>query len=91
MAPSRDQIIEDAKRLATDVAAYLSEKRSEMPGRVEDIRAAARDKFGEAKDMARQGAARVDELVRENVWVTAGIAAAVGAVIGLLVSRSKRD
>ncbi|MEK7556539.1 MAG: hypothetical protein AAB538_01020 [Patescibacteria group bacterium] len=91
MAPSREKIIEDAKRLAADVAAYVSEGRDSAPARIAGLKSAAQEQFEVAKDMTRERARQIDEAARENVWVTAGIAAAVGALIGVLFSRNKRD
>lgn len=80
MAIQRDQIIEDAKKLAADVAEYVG-----------SAGLGARERADELKKEAVKQVKHVDELARENVWVTAGIAAAVGAVIGLFLSRGKRD
>ena len=90
MATSRDKIIDDAKKLAADVAAYVGENKAMASDRVQELSQQAREQFGDAKDMAMEHAKDMDKMAKENVWAAVGIAAAVGAVIGLLVSK-KRD
>lgn len=90
MATSRDKIIEDAKKLAADVAAYVGENKADAKERVQELSQRAKEQFGDAKEMAMKHAKDVDKMAKENVWAAVGIAATVGAVIGLLVSK-KRD
>lgn len=41
----------------------------------------------QAQDLAVNGARRTDAYVHTNPWIAVGVAAAVGAVVGALVSR----
>jgi len=44
-----------------------------------------------AAEKAKDYGQKADQYVRENTWMTIGIAALVGAVIGYLISSSRED
>ena len=90
MAITRDKIIEDAKKLAADVAAYVGENKEGMSDRVQQLKKQAQSQFEDAKDVTMKHAKDMDKMAKENVWAAVGIAAAVGAVVGMLFSK-KRD
>lgn len=51
----------------------------------------SRDRLGDTGDViarqTREAAARTDEYVRDNPWASVGIGAAIGVVLGVLMSR----
>ncbi len=67
----------------------IAEKAQEWKERAEDVADQARDWQETAKQRARQTGRVVHEYVQGNAWMSVGIAAAVGLVIGLLISRDR--
>jgi len=67
---------EDLARLRSKVMRAVSIAKEGLAGRTDAIRG-----------HAQQAMSGADDYVRESPWVAVGIAAAVGAVVGILVSR----
>ena len=63
-------------RLRTKVMQAVSAAKEGLAGGADSVRGQARQAMSEA-----------DDYVRESPWVAVGIAAAVGAVVGILVAR----
>jgi ElaB/YqjD/DUF883 family membrane-anchored ribosome-binding protein len=93
-----DQLVSDLKTVMSDAEALLkatsnqtSEKIQEVRARAEESLKQARQRLGEIEDealrRAREVADATDEYVRENPWQSVGIAAGVGLLLGLLLSR----
>jgi ElaB/YqjD/DUF883 family membrane-anchored ribosome-binding protein len=95
---ARDQLMRDLKNVIQDAEAWLRSG-SQLTG--EDLKAAkaklertltnAKDdliRFEEAVvEKTKVAAQATDEYVKENPWKAIGIGAAVGVVLGLLISR----
>ena len=73
-------LLHDAERALSNTAGAAGEKFDELRERMRSALEAGRD---EAKRRAKQA----DELVHEHPYYAVGIAAGVGALIGILVSR----
>lgn len=62
-----------------------------MRGKAEQALRESRHRLGETGDViakqTREAAARTDEYVRENPWASVGIGAAIGVVLGVLLTR----
>jgi ElaB/YqjD/DUF883 family membrane-anchored ribosome-binding protein len=95
---SRDSLVKDFTEVLTEADALLKQATKETGERAIDLRAqdetklrAAKAKLqdvqGEAMDRAKVAARATDEYVRDNPWQALGVAAAVGVLIGLLMSR----
>jgi ElaB/YqjD/DUF883 family membrane-anchored ribosome-binding protein len=67
--------------------AALGELRSRVNATMSKAKAKLSDLQTQGQELASQGAKGTDEYVRANPWVSVGIAAAVGAMLGALVSR----
>ncbi len=95
---STDRILEDLRRVVDDAEALLSatgdaagEQAQAARTRTAESLHQARERLqgleeevvGRAKDAARDA----DRYVRDNPWQSVGIAAAVGLVLGVLISR----
>lgn len=67
------------------------EELSKLRGKAERALKESRTRLGETGDaiaeQTRVAAARADDYVRENPWTGVGIGAAVGVVLGVLLSR----
>jgi ElaB/YqjD/DUF883 family membrane-anchored ribosome-binding protein len=93
-----DQLLADLKTVMSDAEALLKATSSQTGEKIQEVRARAeeslkqaRQRLGEIEDealrRAREVADATDEYVRENPWQSVGIAAGVGLLLGLLLSR----
>jgi ElaB protein len=92
--PKIDSTADELKALVRDAEALLSEGGDEANEKIAELRnrlrAAVQDgrkTLDRVKVTAREQAEHCDEYVRSHPYHAAGIAAGVGAVIALLVSR----
>lgn len=67
------------------------EELSKLRTKAEKALRNSRDRLGDTGDViarqTREAAARTDEYVRDNPWACVGIGAAIGVVLGVLMSR----
>ena len=84
-------VIADAEELLRATANQAGEKIGVARERIQDSLHQAKVKLAEAEavlvERAKQAARYTDEYVQENPWRAIGAAAAVGLVLGLLLSR----
>jgi ElaB/YqjD/DUF883 family membrane-anchored ribosome-binding protein len=84
-------VVMDAEELLKVTAGQAGERVAQARTKAEDSLRAAREALAEAGDetleRAREAAASADDYVRENPWTVVGIAAGVGLLVGLLLSR----
>lgn len=84
-------VVADAEELLRATASQAGEKVGVARERIQASLANARVKLVEAEralvDRTRQAARVTDDYVHENPWQAVGIAAAVGLVLGVLISR----
>ncbi|SCC18478.1 DUF883 family protein [Kosakonia oryziphila] len=93
-----DDLRAELKSLADTLEEVLSnsgekskEELSKLRGKAEQVLRDSRHRLGETSDViakqTREAAARTDEYVRENPWASVGIGAAIGVVLGVLLTR----
>ena len=86
-------VVTDAEELLRATAGQAGEKISAARERIQSNLAVAKDKLVDAEhaiaDKATQATKATDEYVHENPWKAVGIAAGVGLVVGLLISRGR--
>ena len=84
-------VIADAEELLKATASAAGDRVSAARTRMEDSLRTARVKVAEAQelvvDKAKAAARATDDYVHANPWRSVGIAAGVGLVIGMLISR----
>ena len=84
-------VVEDAEALLQATAAHTGERVDGIRARAQASLKQAKSRLLEAEDEAleqvRAAAATADEYVRENPWQAVGVAAGVGLLLGLLLSR----
>ena len=84
-------VIKDAESLLRVTAAQTGDKVQEIRARAEETVRNAKARLGEVEEQAleraREFAGEADEYVRGNPWQAVGIAAGVGILIGMLMSR----
>jgi ElaB/YqjD/DUF883 family membrane-anchored ribosome-binding protein len=84
-------VIADAEELLRATAGQMGEKAVVARERIQESLRVAKDKLSRAEEAMvdrTKAAARVtDDYVHDHPWSAVGIAAAVGLVLGLLISR----
>jgi ElaB/YqjD/DUF883 family membrane-anchored ribosome-binding protein len=95
---SASQLIDDLTAVIRDAEGLLRATAAQTGDRVEEIRARAEESVRQAKarlavieeqavERARELAGDADEYVRGNPWQAVGIAAGIGLLLGLLLTR----
>ena len=80
-------VIGDAEELLMATAGQAGARVDEVRARAQESLRAARERLEEAGAAASAGMREIDAQVRANPWAAVGIAAGVGLVIGVLLSR----
>ena len=84
-------VIEDTEQLLQATANQANEKVIAARARVQESIRAAKQKIDATQDLAVQKAkdtvVATDEYVHEHPWALIGTAAAVGALLGMLITR----
>ena len=84
-------VVEDAEALLQATAAQTGERvdgiRERAKASVKQAKARLLEAEGQAVEQVREAAAGADEYVRANPWQAVGVAAGVGLLLGLLISR----
>jgi len=84
-------VIADAEDLLRATASQAGEKVSAAREKIQDSLRQAKVKLVEIEDIlidkGKQAARATDEYVHDNPWRAVGIAAGVGLIIGMLISR----
>ena len=97
-AVSKDKLVQDLKIVISDAedllratASSAGEKVSAAREKVQDSLQRAKVKLAEAEDIiidrSKQAARVTDEYVHEHPWRAVGVAAGIGIIIGMLISR----
>lgn len=86
-------VVGDAEELLRATAGQAGEKVSAARERIQENLAAAKERLAATERAlafkAKQAGKATDEYVHENPWKSAGIAAGVGLLVGMLISRSR--
>jgi ElaB/YqjD/DUF883 family membrane-anchored ribosome-binding protein len=93
-----EQLVADLKVVMQDAEALLKATSAQTGEKIQEVRARAEESLRRAKDRvveveeealrrARELADATEEYVRDNPWQSVGIAAGVGLVLGILISR----
>jgi ElaB/YqjD/DUF883 family membrane-anchored ribosome-binding protein len=84
-------VIADAEELLRATASQAGEKVSAAREKIQDSLHQAKVKLAEVEDIlldkGKEAARATDEYVHDHPWKAVGIAAGVGLVIGMLISR----
>ena len=78
-AKTSEQLMDQLRAVAREAEELLQATADQTGARVEELRERARD--------ALEAARGIDDQVRKNPWAAVAIAAGVGVLIGLLLSR----
>jgi ElaB/YqjD/DUF883 family membrane-anchored ribosome-binding protein len=100
LSVSKERLMQDLRLVVADTedllrvtAGQAGEKVSAVRERMEEHLRAAKDRLADAEvamlEKTKAAARATDEYVQENPWRSVGIAAGVGLVIGMLISRGR--
>ena len=98
LVQEKERLIADIQQLLNDAQGILTDTSEHADDHVNRLRAKLSDHVDKVKDSlhsakqhthkkAREAADATDEYVHDNPWQSVGVAAAVGFLLGLLVSR----
>lgn len=93
-----DKLIEDLKIVMRDAEALIRATSAQTGEKIQEVRARAEESLQQARtrlsaiedeayQRAREVADATEGYVRENPWQSLGIAAGIGVLVGLLLSR----
>ena len=84
-------VIDDAEELLQATANQAGEKVTAARARIQESIKTAKQKINTAEELATQrakaAAVATDDYVHANPWPVIGVAAAVGALVGMLITR----
>lgn len=97
-AVSKDKLVQDLKVVIADAeellratASQAGEKAAQAREKIQDSLHKAKIKLAEAEDVVidktKQAARATDEYVHEHPWRAVSVAAGIGLIIGMLISR----
>ena len=75
------------KRAATETGEKAKDLRSQVEQKLLTAKLRLQELEGQALDQAKAAARATDEYVHDNPWQAIGVAAAVGFLLGLVISR----
>jgi ElaB/YqjD/DUF883 family membrane-anchored ribosome-binding protein len=95
---TRDQIVDQFSSVISEAESLLSKATHETGEKARDLRSQAEARLltaklklqelqGQAVERAKDAARATDDYVHENPWQAIGVAAAIGMIAGLLISR----
>lgn len=84
-------VIEDAEELLKATASQAGEKVAAARVKIQESLDVAKGKLDRLRevgvDKAKEAAAATDDFVHEHPWKAVGIGAAIGVIVGMLISR----
>lgn len=97
---TRDQLVDDFAAVLNEAEDLLQKASTESGDRARDLRDQVQAKLlsaklrlqeiqGDAVDRAKDAARATDDYVHDNPWQAVGVAAAVGLIAGLVMSRGR--
>jgi ElaB/YqjD/DUF883 family membrane-anchored ribosome-binding protein len=81
-------LLHEAEQALSSTAGAAGDKFDELRNRLRSALDSGRYSFDRLRAEATRRAQQADDLVRQNPYYAIGIAAGIGAVIGILVSRN---
>jgi ElaB/YqjD/DUF883 family membrane-anchored ribosome-binding protein len=82
-----DNLMDDLRAVIADAEELLRATADQAGPRIDEVRARAEESLRTAREHLAGAGAELDNKVRENPWAAVGVAAAIGLVAGILLSR----
>ena len=84
---SKEKLVGDLKTLVGDAEELLKATASQTGERIEKARARAEQSLRVVRDQFAEAGQSVNDQVHEHPWTAAGIAAGIGLLLGVIISR----
>ena len=82
-----DNFMNDLRAVIADAEELLRASADQAGPRVQEARARAEESLRMAREHLKGAGAELDSQVRANPWAAVGIAAAIGLIAGIVLSR----
>ncbi|HXU42429.1 MAG TPA: DUF883 family protein [Burkholderiales bacterium] len=82
-----ENMMKDLRAVLADAEELLRATADEAGPKVQEVRARAEESLRAAREHLKSAGGELDSQVRANPWAAVGIAAGVGLVVGILLSR----
>ena len=82
-----DNFMNDLRTVIADAEELLRATAGEAGPRVQEVRERAEESLRIAREHLKGAGAELDSQVRSNPWAAVGIAAAIGLIAGIILSR----
>ena len=87
MEAPADRFMDELRNVIADAEELLRVTAGEAGPKVQEVRARAEESLRNAREHLQGAGRQLDSRVRENPWAAVGIAAAIGVLAGILLSR----
>ena len=85
--PSTDKLVRDMHAVVNDAEDLLKATAGQTGEQIDQVRARAASSLRAARQRLDAAGRTVNRQMHDNPWTAVGVAAAVGAILGLLVGR----
>ena len=87
MESTESNLMNDLKAVIADAEELLRETAGEAGPKIQQVRERAEESLRAAREHLKGTGAELDSKVRANPWAAVGIAAGIGLIAGILLSR----
>jgi len=82
-----DRLMDELRNVIADAEELLRATADQAGPKVQEVRARAEESLRNAREHLQGAGRELDTRVRENPWAAVGIAAGIGLIVGILLSR----
>ena len=87
MEAPADRLMEELRAVINDAEELLRATADHAGPKVQEVRARAEESLRNAREHLQGAGKQLDSQVREHPWAAVGIAAGIGLIAGILLSR----
>ena len=87
METPADRFMNELRNVIADAEELLRVTAGEAGPKIQEARARAEESLRSARDHLQGAGRQLDSQVREHPWAAVGIAAGIGLIVGILMSR----
>ena len=87
MEAPADRFMDELRNVIADAEDLLRATADQTGPKVQEVRARAEESLRNAREHLQGAGKQLDSQVREHPWAAVGIAAGIGLVVGILMSR----
>ena len=87
MQSSTEQLTQDLRAMIGEAEELLKATAGQTGERIEKVRARAEESVRVARERLRSAADELNGRVQDNPWAAVGVAAGIGLITGILLSR----